>query len=437
VRSSLWFLPGIILVVAVALALGLIELDRGLQARLVADYPQLLGSGAAGARGLLTTVASSMITVAGVVFSITLVALGQASSQYSSRVLRNFMRDRVNQSVLGVFVGIFAYCLVVLRTIRAGDEGAFVPPLAVFGGLILAFIGILVLIYFIHHISTSIQASEILATAAQETLAAVEACFPDPLGTGAARVDHAAVDAALGWFPILATRSGYIQTLDTGPLLRFAAARGVVIRIDRAIGEFMVAGTPIASMQGGVPADEDGARLSGFFVVARQRTVEQDVEFGLCQMTDVALKALSPGINDTTTAVMCVHHLTTILVRLSDRVIPDALRDDEGTVRVLLTGPTYARFLDVGYDRIRRNATGHVEVLDALLDSLAQVAGATTAPPRRAALRTHAREFEALTTHAIDTARDRGLLEARVHHLHAILGGMERSAAEVMVDAAN
>ena len=123
-----------------------------------------------------------MITVAGVVFSITIVALSLTSSQYTSRVLRNFMRDRVNQVVLGVFVGIFAYCLVVLRTIRGGDEGKFVPSLAVLVGLILAFVGIAFLIYFIHHISMSIQASNIIAAAAQETIAAVDHLFPQGLG---------------------------------------------------------------------------------------------------------------------------------------------------------------------------------------------------------------------------------------------------------------
>lgn len=424
VRSSLWFLPGIILAIATALALGLTELDRGLQDRLVTAWPQLFGSGAAGARGLLTTVASSMITVAGVVFSITIVALGQASSQYSSRVLRNFMRNRVTQAVLGVFVGIFAYCLIVLRTIRAGDEGAFVPPLAVFGGLILAFVGILVLIYFIHHISASIQASEILATAAGETLGAVEALFPDPVGTGVPPVDREAVGPALGWHPILATASGYIQTLDTAALRRLATERGVVIRIERAVGEFVVAGTPIAAMLGDVPAPEDGARLTGCFGLARQRTVEQDVAFGLCQITDIALKALSPGINDTTTAVMCVHHLTTIMVRVSDRAIIDGLRDDAGRVCVLLTGPTYERLLAVAYDRVRRNAAGNVEVLDALLESLAQVGSATTSPPRRAALRTHAREIAHLTGDGIASARDRQHLARRVQHLRDILGDL-------------
>ncbi len=147
--SSFWFVPSLIVVSAVASASAMIALDLSNILASATEWSPLFGGGAAGARGLLTAVATSMITVAGVVFSITIVALSLTSSQYSSRILVNFMADRINQVVLGVFVGTFAYCLVVLRTIRAGDEGAFVPTLAVFGGLLLAFVAIGFLIYFI------------------------------------------------------------------------------------------------------------------------------------------------------------------------------------------------------------------------------------------------------------------------------------------------
>ena len=135
---------------------------------------------------MLSTIAGSMMTVVGVTFSMVLVALALASSQYTSRILRNFMRDRVTQIVLGVFAGIFIYCLIVLRTIRSGDEGGFVPSLAVFFAVVLAIGGISALIFFIHHIASSIQASSIIASVADETLAAVDRLFPGQLGQGAA-----------------------------------------------------------------------------------------------------------------------------------------------------------------------------------------------------------------------------------------------------------
>jgi uncharacterized membrane protein len=182
VQSSFYFVPLLIVVCSVGLAAGLIELDLALRFDAGEAWPLFFGAGADGSRGLLTAVASSMITVAGVVFSITIVALALTSSQYTSRVLRNFMGNHSNQVVLGVFLGIFSYCLVVLRTIRGGDEGAFVPSIAVMGGLILAFVGVGFLIYFIHHISVSIQASSIIAEVARETLAASERAFPLELG---------------------------------------------------------------------------------------------------------------------------------------------------------------------------------------------------------------------------------------------------------------
>jgi uncharacterized membrane protein len=192
-------------------------------------WPLLFGAGAAGSRGLLATIASSMITVAGVVFSITIVALSLASSQYTSRVLRNFMRDRINQTVLGVFVGIFAYCLVVLRTIRAGDEGAFIPALAMLFGLLLGLVGIGVLVFFIHHIATSIQASQILAAVAEETIRAVDNLFPEGVGQDADDTQPDWSSPTGAWQTVPASQTGYIQEIDTTELLAFAGEHRTVI----------------------------------------------------------------------------------------------------------------------------------------------------------------------------------------------------------------
>ena len=169
-RASFWFVPSLIVAVSIALAVALIEVDSTGSEQWLARWPRLFGAGAAGARGMLSTIAGSMMTVVGVTFSMTLVTLALASSQYTSRILRNFMRDRVTQVVLGIFAGIFTYCLIVLRTIRGGDEGGFVPSLAVSFGVVLAIGGIGVLIFFIHHIASSIQASSIIASVADETM---------------------------------------------------------------------------------------------------------------------------------------------------------------------------------------------------------------------------------------------------------------------------
>lgn len=306
--SSFWFVPAAIVLGAVGLATVLIVVDTTFLQ--IAMWPLVFGAGAAGSRGLLTAVASSMITVAGVVFSVTIVALSLTSSQYTSRVLRNFMRDRVNQVVLGVFVGIFAYCLVVLRTIRGPEEGAFVPSLAVLTGLGLAFVGIACLIYFIHHIAMSIQASSIIAAVAQETNAAVDHLFPEELGEEAEEEAGGYLARSLTeqtWSAVPAVKSGYIASIGHDAILALARDRKVILRMERAIGDFVVAGTALASVAGpGGLDDETTAELNAVYVVSRQRTVQQDAAFGIRQIVDIALKALSPGINDTTTAVMCV-----------------------------------------------------------------------------------------------------------------------------------
>jgi uncharacterized membrane protein len=183
-QASLWFVPASIVLCAVALAVGLIEADALAGDELPERWPRLFGAGAEGTRGMLGAISGAQITVAGVVFSITVVALALASGQYTPRILRNFMRDRANQVVLGLFVGVFAYCLVVLRTVRGGDEGRFVPSLAVFFSFALALVGVGALIFFIHHIATAIQASNIIAAVAEETLAAVDRLFPQELGAG-------------------------------------------------------------------------------------------------------------------------------------------------------------------------------------------------------------------------------------------------------------
>ncbi|MFU8857510.1 MAG: DUF2254 domain-containing protein [Deferrisomatales bacterium] len=414
IRSSFWFVPAGFVLGAVVLATVLITVDASFDLQVAERWPLLFGAGAAGARGLLTAVAGSMITVAGVVFSITLVALSLTSSQYTSRVIRNFMRDRGTQSVLGVFVGIFAYCLVVLRTIRAGDEVEFVPSLAVLAGLLLAFVGIAFLIYFIHHISVSIQASSIVAATAQETIAAVDHLYPVALGDE----DDEEADGDLAtslenqsWFAVPARKTGYIETIDADALLALARKHGGILRMERGIGEFVVEGAPLVSI-----ADPDGrdgwvgetaAALNAVYVVSRHRTVEQDAAFGIRQIVDIALKALSPGINDTTTAVMCVDYLGAILSRLAARRIATPHWLDQGELRVMARGPSFESLLDEAFDQIRQNAAGNVAVLSRTVGALQVVSGQTPSPSRRRAVQEKVQWVADLAERTIASPHDR------------------------------
>jgi uncharacterized membrane protein len=416
----------VIVVGAVALAIGLISVDATGEPHVDGRWSLLFGASAAGSRGLLTAVASSMITVAGVVFSITIVALSLTSSQYTSRVLRNFMRDRSNQTVLGVFVGIFAYCLVVLRTIRGGDEGTFVPSLAVLAGLALAFVGIAFLIFFIHHVSVSIQAASIIATAAEETIAAVKAIFPQALRPGAdeeAPGSPAMVPAGVGWSAVDSRETGYIASIDEEALLIVAREHGTIVRMERGTGEFVVEGALLASVIGRAEVDDGIATdLRASYVVSRHRTVEQDVGFGIRQLVDVAMKALSPGVNDTTTAVMCVDHLSAILTRLADRHIPSLYRVDEGQLRVIARRPAFEDLLAEAFDQIRRNAEGNLAVLKRQLEALETIARQTSSPTRRRALKQQASLTAEVARRTVASPRDGEAIAIALTCLQEALG---------------
>ena len=392
-RSSLWFLPTLLVLGAVVLALSVIGAEPWFDGNNFEEkWPRLLGAGAAGARGMLSAIAGSIITVAGVAFSIMIVALTLASSQYTSRILRNFMRDKGNQSVLGVFLGVFAYCLVVLRTIRGGDEGAFVPSFAVFVAVVLAFVAIGFFIYFIHHISSALQASSIIESAGSETIEAIDRLFPRELGEApGSSLSPRLPPADEPWQRIAARRTGYIQSVDHDAFLRLAREWNVVIRMEAGIGEFVVEGAPLLSIAGeNTAGDENEMELNGAYSIGRHRTTVQDVGFGIRQIVDIALKGLSPGINDTTTAVICVDYLTAILGRLAPRQVEIPFRMDQGQLRVIARGATFQSLLDEAFDQIRQNSEGNVAVLIRLIEVLNIISGFTSDEERRQALQLHA-----------------------------------------------
>jgi uncharacterized membrane protein len=417
-HSSLWFIPSIIVGVALVIAVLLIEIDSRSSWKLADAYPRLFGAGAEGSRGMLEAIASSMITVAGVIFSITIVTLSLASSQYSPRVLRNFMGDRANQIVLGVFVGIFTYCLVVLRTIRGGDEGEFVPSLSVLFGVLLALIGIGFLIFFIHHTATSIQSSSVIASAAEQTSQAIDHLFPQELGDDEPEENHNNAEQALArssWQPVRARTTGYIESVEVDALLRFASERRVVVRMQRGIGDFIVEGSTLALVNlPNVPDEETANNLNSLYTINRNRTVEQDAAFGIRQIVDIALKALSPGINDTTTAVVCLDYLSAILVRLASRRIETPYRYDAGELRVIAKGPTFDSLLDAALNQIRQNAAGNVSVIIRMLETIDTISELTRAPGRRLSLIKQVALIDELAQRTVESAHDRAKVSEHV-----------------------
>jgi uncharacterized membrane protein len=420
-QSSFWFTPSLIVLFSAAFAAAMIEADSAGSDQWLAQWPRLFGSGAEGARGMMPTIAGSMMTVVGVMFSMILVVLALASSQYTSRILRNFMSSRVTQVVLGIFAGIFTYCLIVLRTIRSGDEGAFVPNLAVFFGFVLALGGVVALMFFIHHIASSIQASSIISSVAEETIAVIDRLFPEKLGRGPGEDDDGQTLSPLSgrnWRAVRASQNGYIQSVNNAALLRLARERKSIVRMEHGIGDFVVRNSPLASLALENPPDHETiAALQDTFSISSYRTVEQDAAFGIRQIVDMALKALSPGINDTTTAVMCVDYLTAIMAQLAPRQIPSSHRYEEGQLRVIAKGPSFESLLSEAFDQIRGNATGNVAIMLRMLGAVQTIASVTAGPSRRRALRDQVQWIAELAERTLESAHDRARIETRLAHV--------------------
>ena len=399
-RESLWFLPGILVLFSFGLAYGLVEFDVHTAWQGKKQFPLLFGTGADGARGMLTAIAGSMLTVAALTFSLTLSTITQVSSQYSPRVLRNFMRDQVNQFVMGYFVSTFAYCLIVLGTIRSSNEGDFVPATAVAVGLLLALGGVAALIFFIHHIAESLQTGTIVRHIFHETSKAIDEMFPDTFGEPIddpqkAQAALRYADEQTGWWPIRSNQVGYLQRINTNGLLAWATRNRVVLRIEKEMGAFLGVGTVLFSVRSGMerpdPSEADwSGDLLDYVSIGRHRNVEQDVGFGIQQLVDIALKALSPGINDTTTAIMAVDHIGAIGERLAQREFPARLRSDGTHLRVLLRAADFDGYMRLSFDLPRINSTGNYALFRRLLESVSLIVRAVCSPDRKPVLREQA-----------------------------------------------
>ncbi len=376
-QGSLWFIPALMTAGAIALALGMIQLDQVLISRKGPAVLWLFGAGASGAREVLSAISGTMITVTGVVFSITIVALQLASSQFSPRVLRTFTSDRGNKLVLGAFIGTFTYCLLVLRTVReAPEQGtAFVPAASVTLAILLAIVCIGFLIYYINHAAQSIRASVIIDRAAQDTLALIEVLYPKETGLPAQSEPEPVMPEAVPGV-VRAERGGYLQAIDAEALFGLAEGESLTIRPEPEIGHYVLPGEPLASIWpvGALtPPVVDGVRRA--MGQGSERTLQHDLDLGLRQLADIALKALSPGINDPTTAMIAIDRLAEALVTVGQRDRPVELRTGkDGTNRVVLRGPSFEQLVGVAFSQVRHFGAADATVMEHLVTMMGRVA---------------------------------------------------------------
>lgn len=378
-QTTLWVVPLALLAVSVGLFAFTDHVDHLIysHARTVPSWVRI--ESADGARQLLSALAAGVITVLGVVFSVTIVALTLASQQFGPRMLRNFIRDLGTQTTLGTFVATFVYALLTLGAIGGGSRpDTFVPQVSVTVALALVFANVLVLIYFIHHIAVSIQLPVVISSIAGSLSRAIDIQFPasgapGPPDSGRS-VSELRQRLARDGSVVTTTKSGYLQFVSHAGLVRIAARHDAVVELLYRPGHFLTHGLPLARIWPPSARQELEVALTRAHVTGPHRTLEQDAVFAIDQLVEIAIRALSPAVNDTFTALTCIDWLADGLCTASERQLSDgAHRDDVGAIRVIELGPSYPRMVNRAYDKIRQAGAEMPAVAIRLLESLAKV----------------------------------------------------------------
>jgi len=386
-RTNLWLVPTVEIALAVALFAGTHVLDRAAYDGSL-HFPAWVISGTAdAARQILTAIAAAVITVVTLVFSITIVTLTLASTQFGPRMLRNFIRDRITQFTLGSFVATFVYAILVLVSVSSGSHGDFVPHLSVTMTMALVVIDVGVLVVFIDHIAKSIQLPQVIASIAGDLSRAIEAEAPAtavhvPEAGPSLSELSARLDEESG--VVRAPSSGYLQYVSMSTLIDISSRSHAVIRLVYRPGHFVVEGQPLANVWPAAATPGVARALGGAHATGPHRTLTQDVSFAVDQLVEIAIRALSSAVNDTFTALACIDWLADGLCKLADRWEPATVfRDRAGHVRVITVAVDFHRLVERAHDKIRQAGRGMPAVMIRQLDGLAKVMTYTTSQEQR------------------------------------------------------
>jgi uncharacterized membrane protein len=407
-RTNLWVVPVLETLAVLVIFAASYAADRAAYDGLIRLPSWVLSGSADSARVVLATVAAAIITVVGIVFSITIVALTLASTQFGPRMLRNFVRDRGTQASLGTFVATFCYATITLVSVGGGPHGDYVPHLSITVTLMLTLADVGVLIYFLNHIATMIQLPVVIGGIAGTLAAEIAAQDRGTVfSVGAARgpsSEELLARLAESGAPIRTPRSGYLQVIRHDTLLKIATAANAVVQLPYRPGHFLVAGQVVAWVWPPSAAGSVEKVLALGHVTGAYRTLPQDISFGFDQLVEIALRALSPAVNDTFTALTCVDWIADCLCRISTSWRPQRIRRDaEGQIRVIAYQADFDRLVERAFDTVRQAAIGMPAIMIRQLDALAKVIEQTPDRARRTVL---IRQAEAIQRSNLATVAD-------------------------------
>ena len=395
-QSSFWFIPILIITISIGAAIGLLYLDN------IFDYQPsgivrfIFPGSVDSARSVLSIISGAMIGVAGTVFSITLVALTLASSQFGSRLLRNFMHERINQIVLGTYIATYVYCLLVLNAVKGTDQFSFIPSISVFVAILAAIANIILLIIFIHHIAISIQANKVISDISEALSKNLKQLFPEEIGQEPAENEIHNIELLKKAYRnktiITSPKSGYILYADNEGILNLAQEKKLLVILNYRPGDYVVEHMEIGEVYSQEELDDDDLLdFKDIFILGKSRTPQQDPEFSIHQMVEIAGRALSPGINDPYTVITCIDNLTSTMCYLTKVKFPSKYRYDEDMeLRVVASNLTFRGMLNVAFNQIRQFAGGSPSVVIRLMDALITINTMAKTPEQKMALKEHA-----------------------------------------------
>ncbi|HYP85039.1 DUF2254 domain-containing protein [Variovorax sp.] len=418
-RDAFSLVPAALVLLGILLAVGLLELDRsGLLPKWLTESDWVYNGGGTGARTLLGAIAASTIGVAGTVFSITIAALSLAAGQMGPRLLQNFTRDRGVQFTLGAFLGTFSYSLMVLRSVRTQEEGAFTPHLALSVGILLAFACVGTLVYFVGHMARRINVDTVVELVSDDVRTALRNLIVEEPQALRPAEDFWARSA-----PIHDARRGYLQQLDDKALADWAAEQGTAIRLLVRRGDYVFPGAPIALISNRVEGAQEAIRNAT--ALGSTRGSAGDAEYTVRQLVEVAVRALSPGINDPHTAMSVLDRLGAALCDVAGKHLPSGVSVRRSGIALVVPCVTYDSLVDVMFHMIRQNAAGSTAVLLRLLDVLTAVVACEPDYHRRQVLLRHANLVLADARRTVGNPED----VADVQRRHAaLIRTMERGA---------
>lgn len=433
--ANFWVLPLLFMLCAVVLAVMNYELDKQLFNN-GGEIPQLLSyfSNSRHIRSFLSVTANSMIGVAGVSFSITIASLTLASQQFGPRLLRNFMRDRFNQAVLGLFSATFLYCVLILQFTSSMDLEKITPLLSVSTAMALVVADLFMLIFFIHHIAVAIQADSVIADVNNELNNHMLRFFGDheKVEDCPIEVDYEKDYAKLAdeGKHILARRSGYLQAVDIIGIRELSQKRDLTIQLDFRPGQYVINQCTIGRYLQHSGEEDDEVimdEIQVLLLIGDWRSAEQDPEFSIRQLVEIAVRALSPGINDPFTAITCIDRLADNLAFLSGRHLPaDRFVDDSGVLRVQLKPLTFAGIVEASFNQIRQHGQGDIAIVIRLLEVLKELSVLVCTQVQADALMTQVNALHASCIESVHADMDKESIE----HLYSDILAVHQSFIE-------